>query len=288
MSARHVLAIARLTVREAMRRRVLWVLFSLSVGSVAIVAVGVDRLVDSARAQGMDEVQVRIGVSQVLILIAFMFSFVLAMSAAFLGAPAIASDVESGSVLAILARPTSRADLIVGRWLGLSVVVVAYVALSGVLAIAAVGLVSGHVPPEPALAVAYLAGESVLVLTVALMLGTRLASVAAGAISVVLFALSWFAGVLGALAASLDVPTLRTWTDAVRLVMPTDVLWRGVVYGLEPPLVVLLSQGRRIAALDANPFFASAPPPAGLVVWAVAWVVLTLLGALLLFRRREL
>ncbi len=33
---------------------------------------------------------------------------------------------------------------------------------------------------------------------------------------------------------------------------------------------------------------ASEPPPAAFVAWAVAWVVLVLLGGIALFRRREL
>ena len=73
-----------------------------------------------------------------------MFSFVLAMTAAFLGAPAIAADLESGVAQAMLARPIRRADLVVGRWLGLVVVVVAYAVASGLLEIVAIGFVSGY------------------------------------------------------------------------------------------------------------------------------------------------
>ena len=98
------------------------------------------------RRTAVPELQIRIGVSQVLILIAFMFSFVLAMSAAFLAAPAIASDVESGTALAMLARPLRRADLVIGRWAGLAIVVTGYAALSGLLAIAMVGFTTGHTP----------------------------------------------------------------------------------------------------------------------------------------------
>ena len=77
-----------------------------------------------------------------LILIAFMFSFVLAMTAAFVGAPAIGGDLESGVAYAILARPLRRADLLLGRWLGSAVVVAAYAAASGLLAIAVAAFVS--------------------------------------------------------------------------------------------------------------------------------------------------
>ena len=64
-----------------------------------------------------------------------MFSFVLAMTAAFIGAPAIGGDLESGVALAILARPLRRAEILLGRWLGCALVVAAYAAASGLLAI---------------------------------------------------------------------------------------------------------------------------------------------------------
>jgi ABC-type transport system involved in multi-copper enzyme maturation permease subunit len=224
----------------------------------------------------------------VLILIAFMFSFVLAMSAAFLAAPAIASDVETGTVLAMLARPLRRADLVLGRWLGLAIMVAGYTALSGLLAIAVVGMVSGHVPPQPLVAVAFLAFQAIAVLTLALTLGTRLPSIAAGAITVVLFGLGWFAGVLGNIAIAFDAGPLAGGTDLVRVLLPTDGLWRGVIFGLEPPLVLLAAAGRNTQAMQANPFFASTPPPLPFVAWCVLWVGLVLVAGIALFRRREL
>ena len=288
MNPRLVLAMASLTIHETARRRILWVLLGLSVASVLLVGWGVERLVTIAREEQVDELQLRIGVSQVLILIAFMFSFVLAMSGAFLAAPAIASDVESGTVLAMLARPLRRAELVLGRWLGLSVVVAVYAVGSGLLAIAVVNLVSGHAPPEPWVALAFLAFQAIAVLTLALALGTRLPGIAAGAISVVVFGLAWFAGVLGAVARAFDADPLAAATDTFRVLVPTDGLWRGVIYGLEPPLVVLMSAGRGREALEGNPFCAAAPPPTPFVAWACAWVVLVLLAGVLLFRRREL
>jgi ABC-type transport system involved in multi-copper enzyme maturation permease subunit len=288
VSPRLVVVIAGLTVREIARRRILWVLLGLSVASVVLVGWGVDRLVTFARAEDVDELQVRFGVSQVLILIAFMFSFVLAMSAAFLAAPAIASDVETGTVHAMLARPLRRAELVVGRWLGLSIVVSGYAALSGLLAIGVVGLISGHMPPEPLVAVGFLAFQAVTVLTLALALGTRLPGIAAGAITVVLFGLGWFAGVLSGFAVAFEAAPLAALGETVRVLIPTDGLWRGVIYGLEPPLVVLAAVSRGGEAMRANPFFAGEPPPAAFVAWAIAWVALVLAAGVALFRRREL
>jgi ABC-2 type transport system permease protein len=288
MSTRLVVAVTLLTIREIVRRRVLLVLFGLSLFSVLLVGWGTDRLVSISREDGVNELQIRIGVSQVLILIAFMFSFILAMSAAFLAAPAIASDVESGTALAMLARPLRRSELILGRWLGLTIILVGYAALSGLLAIAVVAFTTGHTPPQPLVAVGFLAFEAVIVLTLALALGTRLPSMAAGAITVVVFALAWFAGVLGGVASAFDATALAAATDALRVVMPTDALWRGVVYGLEPPLVDLIAAGRFGNAVNANPFYATGSPPPEVVLWAFAWMAIVIGAGILVFRRREL
>ena len=78
-----MIVIARLTVKELVRRRVVWVLAILTVVSVALVGWGLDRLVTLATENGSDSLEIQIGVSQVLILVAFMFSFVLAITAAF-------------------------------------------------------------------------------------------------------------------------------------------------------------------------------------------------------------
>ena len=147
---------------------------------------------------------------------------------------------------------------------------------------------SGHVPPSPGVAVGFLAFQAVAVLTLALALGTRLPSIAAGAITVVLFGLGWFAGVLGNVAVAFGAAPLAGVGEIGRVLLPTDGLWRGVIYGLEPPLVLLAAAGRSTEAMRANPFFADAPPAAAFVAWSVAWVLLVLLAGVLAFRRREL
>jgi ABC-type transport system involved in multi-copper enzyme maturation permease subunit len=282
------MTIAALTVRELFRRRVVYVLAALTVLSVALVGWGLDRLVDLARDNGSGELEIQIGVSQVLILIAFMFSFVLAMTAAFVGAPAVGGDLESGVAYAILARPLRRAELIVGRWLGSAVVVVAYTIASGLLAIGVAVLVSGYGPPDPLLAVAFLAGEVLVLLTFTLALGSVLPGIAAGAIAVVGFGLGWMAGVLAGVAAALGVEGLRGVAEASRWILPTDGLWRGVIYGLEPPLVVLIAAGRAPALANANPFYATEPPAPIFVIWSIVWMALVLGGATWWFERRDL
>jgi ABC-type transport system involved in multi-copper enzyme maturation permease subunit len=281
-----VITIARLTIGEAARKRVLWVLAILAVVAVLLTAFLVNLLVSGARQSGVDELTLKLGVSQVLIFIAFVFTFILAMTAAFLGSPAISSDLDSGIAQSLLARPLRRSSYLVGRWLGLTIVVVAYAAGSALLAIAAVAFVSGYTPPNVLLPVAYLAFQAVILLTLAVFVSTRLAPIAGGAVAVVAYGLAWLLGVVGDIGAALGATGLQFISDVGRFLMPTDGLWRGVVYGLEPAIVISAIGNQPIAR--ANPFFATQPPELGFVIWSFVWIVLVLLLSINELRRREL
>ena len=281
-----MLTIAKLTIGEAARRRVLWILVILAAVAVSLTAWGVSSLITAARENGVTELDTKFAVSQVLIFIAFMFGFVLVMTAAFFGSPAIATDLESGIAQAMLARPLRRSSYLLGRWLGLAIVIVGYAAVSGFLAIGVVGAISGYLPPDPLLPVAYLAGQALVLLSLTVLLSTRLPPIAGGAIAVVAYGLAWMAGVLGKIGIAIGTTTLIGVSDASRLLLPTDALWQGVVYGLEPAFVISAGEGQFVAR--SSPFFASSGPAAAIVAWAVIWVVLVLALAVAQLRRREL
>ena len=280
-----MLTIAKLTIGEAARRRVLWVLAALAVVAVGLTAWGVATLVEGARDDGVGELEIKFVVSQILIFIAFMFGFVLVMTAAFFGSPAIATELESGVAQAMLARPLRRSSYLLGRWLGLALVLVAYAVVSGSLAIGAVGLVSGYLPPDPILPILYLAAQALVLLSLTVLLSTRLTPIAGGAIAVVAYGLAWMAGVLAKIGLEFGTTALVTVGDAIRVLLPTDALWQGVVFGLEPSFVI---NGVEEEFLRNSPFFAAAPPSLPIVVWSAIWVVLVLVLAVNQLRRREL
>ena len=286
-----MITIARLTIGEAARRKVLWILVVLAVVAVGLVGFGVERLVTLARASGnTSEIGLQVAISQILIFIAFQFGFVLAMTAAFLGAPAVASDLDSGIALALLARPIRRSSYLMGRWLGLAAVVAAYGAGMALLAIVVIERVSGYSPPTVFLPLVFIVGQGLVVLTLSLLLSTRLPPIAAGAIAVVAFGLAWMAGAIErvgiAIAAENPGVDLSIVGQIGRALLPTDGLWRGVIYGLEPPIVIAMAQGNPLA--EANPFYASSPPEPSFLVWSVIWVVLVMSLAAWSLRRREL
>jgi len=281
-----MIAVARLTIGETVRKKILWVLVVLALIAVALTAWGVTLVMNAARDAHTSDLQIKLGVSQVLIFIAFQFGFVLAMTAAFLGSPAISADLESGVAQTMLARPLRRSSYLLGRWLGLAIVVVLYAALSGLLAIAAVAVVSGYTPPSILVPVAYLGGQALIILTLTVVLSTRLPAIAGGAVAVVAYGIAWLAGVLGHIGIALGTNGLVGVSNFARILLPTDTLWQGVVFGLEPSIVIDSIGSQQVA--QGNPFFALEPPNPAYVIWAVAWVVLALVLAIVLLRRREL
>jgi ABC-type transport system involved in multi-copper enzyme maturation permease subunit len=178
--------------------------------------------------------------------------------------------------LALLARPLRRSDLLLGRWLGLALVVVGYTVLSGALAIATVSAISGFGPPHPILAIGFLSAQALALMTLTLALGSVMPAIGAGAIAVVAFGIGWMAGVMASVAAALDVQALAGAAEATRWLFPSDGLWRGVVYGLEPPAASLIALGRSPEGLATSPFFAFEPPPLAFVAWSVVWVAIVL------------
>ena len=277
--------IVRITVLEAARRRLLWALVVLTVVTVGLTGWGFERLVTLARAHDASEVDLQLGLSQTVILVAFMFSFVLAMTAAFMAAPAVATDIDSGVALAMLARPIRRSDLLFGKWLGLGIVVTAYAVVSGLVELTVVRLITGYLPPDPLGAVGYLAAEALVLLSIALVLGTRLPAIASGAIVVVIYGLTWVAGVMGAVGAFFNTPALVQAAEASRVVVPIDGLWRGAVFSLEPQIVLAVFGSE--ARFQGNPFFASEPPSALYLSWTVLWVAAVLGVGVWLLAKRE-
>src|SRR2546423_13986145 len=134
--------IARQVVSEASRRRLLLALVLLTLLVIALTVWGVSRIDDLRNAgQPLSEAPKKTIVSQLLVLVMFMFSWVLSLAAVFVASPAGAGELESGIALAILARPISRAEYVVGKWLGLLALVLAYGLAAGIVEIVAVALV---------------------------------------------------------------------------------------------------------------------------------------------------
>ena len=281
------LVIARQVVREASRRRLLLALVLLTLVVIALTVWGFSRISDLRTAgQPLSDAQQKTIASQLLILVMFMFSWVLALAAVFIAAPAISGEIESGVALALLARPITRSEYVIGKWLGLLALVVTYGVSAAVVELIAVQAVTGYAPPHPVEFLAFALGEGVVILTFAVALSTRLAGMVGGVVAAVLFGIAWMGGIVGGIGAAFGNTTITHVGTATKLILPTDGLWRGAVWSLEPAAVIAGFANAGPAAAG-NPFFAATPPPSAYLVWSVAWIAGVLALAVWSFRARE-
>jgi ABC-type transport system involved in multi-copper enzyme maturation permease subunit len=279
-----VFTIARLTILEASRRKLLLALALLTLVVIVLTSWGFSRL---PTMKDVTPAQVRLAASQLTIFVAFMFSGVLALGSTLVAAPAIASDIESGIALAILPRPIRRSEVLMGKWLGLAVLIALYASLSGVLEMIGIWLATSYLPPNPAAAIVFVAAEGIVLMTLALLLSTRLAPMTGGVIALVLFFVAWIGGIALAIGITFNNDTIIAIGNGSRLLIPTDGLWHGAVFYLEPSEILNLARaaGR---ARAGNPFYAEDPLPVSYMAWVVAWLIAVLGIANWSFARRDL
>jgi ABC-type transport system involved in multi-copper enzyme maturation permease subunit len=284
-----VFVIARLTVQEASRRRLLLALLALTLIVVGFSAWGFHKITTVTRSDGtpLPPVEVALITSQLLIVVTFMFSGVLALSAAVVAGPLISSEVESGLLLSMLARPLRRSEVVIGKWLGLAVLVAIYAAGSAILELAAVDWATGYLPPHPGQLILYVGAEGLVLLSLGLLLSTRLSGITGGVIALVAWLMGWIGGVVGNIGTGLQNQAVENVGVISHLLLPSDGLWRGAIYALEPDtLLATLRQAGTVGR--ANPFSAVDAPPFSYLAWVVVWFALMLGLAVWSFRRREI
>ena len=282
-SGRTVLTIAALTLREAVRRRVVLALAGLTLVMLAFSGWGFSRLADESG--GLTSGQTRLTASVVLNLVMFGFSLIAALGTAFLAGPTLAGETESGIALAVLARPIRRSAFLLGKWLGLVAFGCGFVVLAGLAELLVVQATMDYWPPEPTTALVHLAAQTIVLLTLAVLLSTAISPMASGVVAVGLFGATWIAGVVGGIGASLDNEAVARVGTISRMVLPTDGLWRGAMHAFQDPSAIVEFGGKEAAGF---PFLSMAPLTTAYLLWAVVWVVGAWALAANSFVRRDL
>jgi ABC-type transport system involved in multi-copper enzyme maturation permease subunit len=280
-----VLTMAGLTLREASRRKVVWALAGLTAVLLGLDAWGFAKLpgMETDQTGELTSGEARIVASMLLNLVMFTMSLVVALGTAFLAGPTVSGELETGVSLSVLARPVRRSSVLLGKWLGLATFATAYIVIAGTIQFLIVWLAVGYVPPNPAAALAIMAAESIVLLTLALLLSSVLSPMASGVLAVGFFGATWVAGVIGGIGESLGNDGVARIGDVSRVILPTDGLWQGVMHALQARSV-LTDVGGDAAAI---PFLSTSELTPQYLVWVVAWLALVLGVTVTSFARRD-
>jgi ABC-type transport system involved in multi-copper enzyme maturation permease subunit len=284
-TARTVLTIAALTLREASRRRVMLALVGLTLLLLLLSAWGFSRLAAESGDSTLTSGEARLTASIVLNLVMFGLSLIAALGTAFLAGPTLSGETESGIALAVLARPIRRSAFLLGKWLGLVAFGTGFVALAGLAEILVVRATVDYWPPQPVVALALLAAQTTVLLTLAMLLSTAVSPMASGVVAVGLFGATWIAGVVGGIGASLDNDAVARVGTVSRMLLPTDGLWRGAMHAFQDPSA-LLNFGDDGG--QAFPFLSVSGLTPAYLAWAAVWVAMVWGLAAASFVRKDL
>jgi ABC-type transport system involved in multi-copper enzyme maturation permease subunit len=265
---------------------VLWALAGLTVILLGLNAWGFAKIpgLQTDQTGALTTGEARIIASLLLNLVMFTMSLIVALGTAFLAGPTTAGEVESGISAAVLARPVRRTAVLVGKWLGLVSFASGYVAIAGTVQYVIVWATTGYTPPRPVLALAVLAVEAAVLLTLALLLSSVLSPMASGVLAVGCFGAVWVAGIVGNIGETLGNDGVARIGDVSRIILPTDGLWHGAMDALQAPSVLSdMGQGAAV-----NPFLSALPLSPGYALWVAVWLLLALGLSAMSFARRDI
>jgi ABC-type transport system involved in multi-copper enzyme maturation permease subunit len=277
------LTFARLTLREAARRKVLRALGVLTLALLGLSAWGFSELATVDPEFGaLTSGETRLFASQLLNLVMFGYSLIAALGTAFLAGPTLSGEVESGQALSVLARPVRRTTVLLGKWLGLVAFGTGYVVVAGLAQFAVVQWTLGYWPPDPLTGLLLLAAQTTVLMTLALLLATAVSPMASGIVAVGLFGATWVAGVVGSVGEVVGNDGVARVGEVSRMLLPTDGLWRGAMHAFQDPTPL------GAFGFEGSPFLAVAPLSPTYLVWVVVWLLLVGGLAALSFTRRDI
>jgi ABC-type transport system involved in multi-copper enzyme maturation permease subunit len=282
---RTALTIAALTLREAARRRVLFALAILTIALLALSGWGFSRVAAESGTDALTTGETRLTASILLNLVMFGFSLIAALGTAFLAGPTLAGETESGIALSMLARPVRRSSFLLGKWLGLVAFGCGYIVAAGLALCVVVRATTSYWPPEPVTGLGLLAFQTIVLLTLGVLLSTAVSPMASGVVAVGLFGTTWVAGVVAGIGASLDNESVEQVGAISRMLLPTDGLWRGAMHAFQDPSALVEFGGTDAAAF---PFLSLAPLTTTYLVWAAIWVAMAGGLAVMSFVRKDL
>ena len=280
------MTIVLLTLREAANRKVLLVGAVISTAFLLLFwlgfAVGFENASQEAGATG-DLLESAVAATLMTVLGLYAVQFLAAFMAVLLASGAVAPEIESGRLHAILARPISRTSWLAQRAGTFAVLAAAYIVVMSLVILAIAAGIAGYAPIAPGRAVALLALEVAVLVALGTAMSVRLSALASGIVVIALYGAAWIAGIMEIVGTVLGNVALERIGVAVSLVIPSDGLWRGASYYLLSPVYVAGT-----SADNAIPFAGYASPSLAFIAWAVVYAVGWSLLADRWFRRRDL
>jgi Cu-processing system permease protein len=277
--------IARLTFLEAARRKILWAALLLGLLFLVVYGLGLHFMQADieARRVGRPGAMGPVATTELhnFLLLAGLYAvnFLTIAMSILTSVDTLSGEIASGTIQTLAAKPIRRREIVVGKWLGLAVMLSLYV---GFLAGGTIGLVyaiTGYVAPNVAQGASLVLLNAMLLLSISLWGGSLFSTLANGVVAFGLYGVAFVGGWVEHIGAFLENRVAIRIGVACSLIMPSEALWRRAAYLMQSPLV---------ARMGVSPFSSSSVPSPLMVAYAALYILAMLALAIRQFGRRDL
>lgn len=276
----------KLTLREASRRRLLWIGVGLGLAFLLLYGIGLFYLMrDIERtmpgAGSIETLQASFA-SSMLTAAMFVANFLVIVTALLSAVGSISGELATDTIHAIASKPLHRWQLVLGKWLGFAIMVILFsMLLTGGIMLVTYFL-SGFEPFNPLGVMAVMALQGLATLSLTIFGSAVMPTLANGITVFMLYSLAYIGGTMEQIGAALGNQTVIDIGIFSSLIMPAEALWRyGSSLLLPPGLAGLMG------SFGPGGFGAS-QPNATFLVYAVVYTLGLLLGGIIVFSRRDL
>ena len=281
------LLMARLTFREAFRRKLVWAVLALSAVFLLVYLLGfhlvkndVDEFNQQRNGQLNNVLPPDVQSSALVMVGLYTVNFLTGIMTIFAAVGAIAREVEEGTLHAIIPKPIARWEIISGKYLGFLGMIVCYLALmvGGVLLVARG--IANYTPPHVLQGFLLMVLVSTILLSLTMLGSTIFSTMANGVIAFMLYGMAVTGGLVEQIGNSLNNNTLVRIGVLSSVIVPSDSMWKLASYVVQPALAVNL--------IGPTPFGTATPPSDFAVKYAVVYCAVLVGASMLVFRQRDM
>lgn len=277
--------LARMTFREAIRRRivltglVLGILF-LVVYSIGFRMIYTEIIRETVRGETAFARVAQNEMSNFLLLAGlYAVAFLSVAMGALLSADTLAGEISSGTIQTIATKPLRRSDVVLGKWLGFAGLLGLYLLLMSGGTVLSVFFQSGYLPRNLLAGLSLIYLEALLVMTFSLACSSAMPALATGGTVFGFYGLAFIGGWIEQIGAIFNNQTAVQVGIATSLLFPTEAIWRRATFEMQSALG---------AALQMTPFVTLSVPNLLMVAYAVLYLLVALAAAVRIFQNRDM
>lgn len=275
------LALARFTFLEAVRRRFILAAAGLTALFLALYAAGTHFAVRELETSPLLVPSFRpVILAQLLMTGVWLVSLASGMLAIFAACGTLSSEIENHTLQSIAVKPLQRWEIVIGKWLGLTVMTSVYTMVATLAVIGIVWMRSGYTPPNLPAAVAALVLQAGVLVSLTVLVSAHLPAVATGIGVFLLHALAMAGGIEEQIGVVLRNQTMQDIGVWISVVIPTDAMGKLAASALQTSPAGGLAM--------AGPFSVVHPPTPWMALYAAIYLMACLALAAARFERRDL